>query len=173
MDTNTGLSMEQLYRDAFPVVARTIARMGGDLESAKDIFHDALIIYLEKSHVVQLNSSPVSYLNGISRILWIKKFKDQLLYTFLDGSEEGIATTADSYASEQETAKPIFEYIKHAGRKCLELLQAFYYDRRSMQEIAEQFQFGSRRSATVQKYKCLEKVRDQLKTSSRYEKVTA
>ncbi len=173
MDTRTDASIEQLYRCAFPIVARTIARLGGDLETTKDIFHDALIIYLEKSGTLQLSSSPASYLNGISRILWIKKFKEQSLHTSLNGHEEEIALDDDLYDAEKETPRPILEYLKGAGRKCLELLQAFYYEQRSMQEIAERFSFRSRRSATVQKHKCLEKVRDQLKKSARYEEVTA
>ncbi len=37
----------RLYEQAFPAVAKFVSRMGGSLEQAKDIFHDALIIYLE------------------------------------------------------------------------------------------------------------------------------
>lgn len=172
MSAFTDSFIEKLYRDAFPVVARTIARLGGDLDSAKDIFHDALIIYLEKSGTLQLSSSPTSYLTGISRILWIKKFKKQAVYTSLDKYNEETGATEEPYGSEKEATRPIHEYLKNAGRKCMQLLQAFYYEKRSMEEIAEIFDFGSRRSATVQKYKCLEKVRDHLK-SVRYEDVTA
>jgi predicted DNA-binding protein YlxM (UPF0122 family) len=59
------------------------------------------------------------------------------------------------------------------GKKCLELLQAFYYEQRSMQEIAETFHYKTRHSASVQKHKCLEKVREELKTSSVYEEAIA
>jgi predicted DNA-binding protein YlxM (UPF0122 family) len=48
----------------------------------------------------------------------------------------------------------------------MELLRAFYYDKLSMRKIAGQFDFNSERSATVQKYKCLEKVRDIVKEKS-------
>ena len=43
------------------------------------------------------------------------------------------------------------------------MLQAVYYFKYSMQELAEEFGFRSVRSATVQKYKCLEKVRNEVK----------
>jgi len=46
------------------------------------------------------------------------------------------------------------------------LLRAFYYDKLSMSKIANRFGFSSERSATVQKYKCLEKVRDLVKEKS-------
>jgi hypothetical protein len=48
----------------------------------------------------------------------------------------------------------------------MELLQAFYYDKLPMNTIAGLFGFGGERSATVQKYKCLEKVRDIVKDKS-------
>lgn len=41
--------LEQLYRDTFPVAAAVLQRMGATLEDARDTFHDAVLIYLEKS----------------------------------------------------------------------------------------------------------------------------
>jgi len=51
----------------------------------------------------------------------------------------------------------------------MDLLQAFYYFKTPMREIAEEFGYRSERSATVQKYKCLEKVRDTVKNSTHAE----
>src|ERR1700754_3215173 len=64
----------QLYRDSFPDVARMIRRKGGTLEEAKDAFHDALLIYMEKEKAgqLQLRSSPKAYLMGIARICWLR-----------------------------------------------------------------------------------------------------
>jgi len=60
-----------LYRDSFPDFARMVRRMGGTLEQAKDGFHDALVIYLEKEKArkLQLHSSPKAYLLGNSKDL--------------------------------------------------------------------------------------------------------
>ena len=60
----------QLYRDSFPEVARMIRRKGGTQEEAKDAFHDALLIYMEKAKAgrLQLHSSPKAYLLGTARI---------------------------------------------------------------------------------------------------------
>src|SRR5579872_3697227 len=63
-----------LYRDSFPDFARMVRRMGGTLEQAKDSFHDALLIYLEKQNAgeVQLRSSPKAYLLGTAKICWLR-----------------------------------------------------------------------------------------------------
>jgi DNA-directed RNA polymerase specialized sigma24 family protein len=39
----------RIYENCFPLVARFVNRMQGSYEDAKDIFHDALVIYIEKA----------------------------------------------------------------------------------------------------------------------------
>lgn len=175
MHTTTDASLERLYRESFPAVARVIARLGGDLETAKDIFHDALIIYLEKqqSHTLNIHTTPKSYLTGIAKILWIKKFNREIRHTSFDELSEEFEIPKDLYEVEKTTPRSLLSYLESAGRKCLELLQAFYYEQQSLQEITEKFHYKTRHSATVQKHKCLEKVRNQLKNSAVYEEAIA
>jgi len=45
----------------------------------------------------------------------------------------------------------------------MDLLRSFYYDELPLNDIAETYGFSGIRSATVQKYKCLEKVRETVK----------
>ncbi len=39
----------ETYERAFPVVARFVSKMNGSFQDAKDIFHDAMIIFFEKT----------------------------------------------------------------------------------------------------------------------------
>ncbi len=48
----------------------------------------------------------------------------------------------------------------------MELLKSFYYDQLPLADAATLFGFSGVRSATVQKYKCLEKVRESIKEKS-------
>jgi hypothetical protein len=57
----------------------------------------------------------------------------------------------------------VMHYLQTTGKKCMELLSAFYYDKLPMKQIAEVFGYAGERSVTVQKYKCLEKVRATVK----------
>ena len=68
----------------------------------------------------------------------------------------------------EEREQSVLASLERTGKKCLRLLKAFYYDHLSMDDIAARFGFNGRRSATVQKYKCLEKVRENLKTREAY-----
>ncbi|QJB34427.1 sigma-70 family RNA polymerase sigma factor [Chitinophaga oryzae] len=160
---------ESVYRDTLPKVARMVHRMGGDLDTAKDIFHDAVIIYLEKK---QQNTSSIAsdqaYIMGIARILCLRRLKDDHQYVALPSSEDDYGIPADFY-DPPPVAQPVINFLKSAGRKCLQLLQAFYYDKLPMAEIAQTLQYKTQHVATVQKYKCLEKIREQVKQTQHEE----
>lgn len=164
---------ESLYKMTFPLVAKAIWKLGGDLPAARDVFHDALIIYLEKKLAgnLEIRISPQAYITGIARILWVRKFSREPRSIPLEIYEEALEVPEDLYPTAQET--DVLEYVKNTGQRCLELLQAFYYRKCSMQDIAAAFHFKTRRSATVQKYKCLEKVREQIKKTTVYEEFIA
>jgi DNA-directed RNA polymerase specialized sigma24 family protein len=155
-----------LYRDSFPDFARMIRRMGGSLEEAKDAFHDALLIYMERDKAGKLNlhSSPKAYLLGTARICWLHRQGNEPVSELPEGFEA--AEPEDT--NEEEREKSLLESLVKSGKKCMELLKAFYYDHCSMQDVAERFGFNGRRSATVQKYKCLEKVREEIKKTQAY-----
>ena len=152
----------ELYQQAFPAAARYISKMGGSFEEAKDIFQDALVIYYEKAVAgpAETVSNEKAYLLGITKYLWIKKFKNNSRQVSLNELD-----LADSFEDEQEATVSVklLDFLESAGKKCMDLLRSFYYDKLNMTEIAGQFGFTGTRSATVQKYKCLEKVRDQIK----------
>lgn len=147
-----------LYQSAFPGVASFIRKRGGSLDEAKDIFQDALLIYYEKTQTPEFStkSSEDAYLAGICKHLWYRKHRDQKTEVSLEGHAEL------SPEQEPEVSKRLLRFVERSGKKCLELLKAFYYDQLNMKELSERFGFSGERSATVQKYKCLEKVRNQI-----------
>lgn len=154
----------QLYLEAFPAAASFVRKMGGSLEDAKDVFHDALVIYYEKK--MAGNFSPEqendsAYLVGIAKHLWYRKFKQDSRNTFFNDALEAIEEETDPSVSPS-----LISYLEASGKKCLELLRAFYYDKLSMKEVAGRFDFSGERSATAQKFKCLEKVRNAMRERS-------
>lgn len=164
-------AFEQLYEEAFPPVARFVSRMGGTYPDAKDIFQDALIVLYEKvvGEDITIQVSAKAYVLGIAKHLWSRKFRQDQRNISLDDMEKDIAIPDDFYKA-PDTGHQLMRYLEMAGKKCMEMLQGFYYLKMSMQEIAHTFGYGSTRSATVQKFKCLEKVREKVKASA-YEEV--
>ena len=158
--------LTDIYRDSFPAATQLIKRLGGTTEEAKDVFHDALLIYLERKATgrLQIQTSVKAYILGITKILWLHSREKY----FLPLPEE-VENFVQEEQRESEEEKNIMYYLILAGQKCLQLLKAFYYEQYSLKEIAGQFGFGGVRSATVQKYKCLQKIRTEVKKLNVYE----
>lgn len=156
----------KLYQQSFPAVARFVANHGGRLTDAKDVFHDALIIYYEKSRQAdfQAPKDETAYLLGITRNLWCRASQEQSRYVSMTE-----CTNSGQLVDQREPqvfADKIMQLLERSGRRCMEMLKAFYYDKLNVGELAAQFGYKGERSATVQKYKCLEKVRENVKEKS-------
>jgi DNA-directed RNA polymerase specialized sigma24 family protein len=147
-----------LYLDAYPGVARYIARQGGSMDEAKDIFQDAVVIYYERltGSGLQLKQTKEAYIFGIARHLWSRHVSKK---------QKGLPAAGVLYTDDNSKRQTlnILQLVEHTGKKCLDLLKTFYYDKQNMKEVAETFGFSGERSATVQKYKCLEKIREVVK----------
>ncbi|WP_413666595.1 RNA polymerase sigma factor [Mucilaginibacter sp. Mucisp86] len=155
-----------LYKSTFPVVAKYVSKMGGSFDDAKDVFQDALVIFYEKAvaNELLLVSSEKAYLLGIAKHIWFKKFRDNLFNQNFDCFAEGFDVAEQ--INEQPSANKLMRYLETTGKKCMELLSAFYFHKLPMKDVASLFGYAGERSATVQKYKCIEKVRETVKEQS-------
>jgi DNA-directed RNA polymerase specialized sigma24 family protein len=155
-----------LYEEVFPVVADLVSKQGGSLQDAKDIFQDALVIFYEKSvnGELRVTLSNEAYLVGIVKHLWIRKFKSGLRLISLDHFEREIILPEDAITTSFNNR--LLRLLEVSGKKCLELLKSIYYDNQSMDEVSRTFGFSGAHSASAQKYKCLEKMKDTVKQKS-------
>ena len=159
----------ELYKMTFPKVAKFVANRGGSFLDAKDIFHDALVVLYEKAVEGEGNfpDTPERYLIGIAKHLWLRKFRDDNKKIGLDDFEKQITIPEDYYETDNNRLTSILELT---GRKCLALLRAFYYEGLSLEQVKKAFGFSTLHSASAQKFKCVEKLRDTVQQKSlRYE----
>jgi DNA-directed RNA polymerase specialized sigma24 family protein len=154
---------ERLYDKVFLKVATFISKRGGTIDDAKDLYHDALMIYYERSVQLEfeLHSTEEAYIMGITKNLWSQKLKEDLKTHSLD----------DEYVLKEEKAdfidhQHLYKVIITAGKKCLDMLSMFYVKQSALREVASAFGFKSEHSAAVQKYKCLEKIRETIRQNS-------
>lgn len=146
----------QLYKTAFPSVARMIRKYGGNLEQAREIFQEALLAFYEQTqfnHTV-IHTHSTAYLTGIARNLWYKQLQENAREQKINPHDEQPLHEPQSVRSGK-----LLALLERSGKRCMELLKAFYYDRKDLEDIAKDHGFSGVRSATVQKHKCLEKVR--------------
>lgn len=150
-----------LYRQGFPPVRRYIGRRGGSAQDAQDVFQDALILLYEQATggTLVLTASVSTYLLSISRNLWHHELRRRARLAHAALSEEVAAGLAEAAEAPAESAFAVLDYVEQLSEKCKNILLNFYYFQQPLTQIAEREGYRSVRSATVQKFKCLERLR--------------
>lgn len=162
-------TLTRLYRQAFPAVRRHVSRHGGSAEDAEDVFQDALVVFYEQAvaGTLTLTAAPAAYLAGIGRNLWHHEQRRRARlphHPLPDGPEPWAAEDA---AGPEEPAFAVLDYVEQLGAKCKSMLLSFYYFQQPLTQIAEANGYRSVRSATVQKFKCLERLRHAVRRAFR------
>lgn len=156
----------EIYEQVFPSVAKFISSTGGSFEDAKDIFHDALVIFIEnktKNTEYKIKSNR-AYILGISKHLWIRKCQKESQSISLNNMENEVEIPDDYFPTTNN--KKILDFLKITGKRCLDLLRVFYFQQLPVKEIVKDLGYAHEHSVSVQKYKCLEKVRKTVKEKS-------
>lgn len=159
---------EKLY-GYFPAVKKFIIKNSGSKSDAEDIYQEALIILIRKveSPDFELRSSLNTYLYSICRFLWSEQLRKNKRVLNLElkndsaiVSEEEL-NTLHKKESEIKLAEQAFQLL---GEKCKSLLMLFYYKKMALKDIASRLKFSSEKIAKNQKYRCLEKAKENLQT---------
>ena len=170
--TNREQVLTQLYRRTFPLVKQHVRHYGGSGQDAQDVFQDALIILFEQAvgGTLVLTASASTYLVGIARNLWHheQRRRARLPHEALPEDLEPLATEE---AAAEEPAFAVLDYVARLGEKCRNVLLSFYYFQQPLTQIAKTHGYRSVRSATVQKFKCLERLRNSVRAALQTETI--
>ncbi|WP_020598832.1 RNA polymerase sigma factor [Spirosoma panaciterrae] len=158
--TDRERTLERIYAKTYPMVRHYVKENRGTDEDAKDIFQEALIAYYEKAIDGQLTltSSVSTYLMGICKNLWRQELSKRACKTGLSHApvdEIGEEIMVD----DEQSPATLMTFVEQLGETCKSILVSFYYFGQRLEQIAEQHGYRSVRSATVQKFKCLERLR--------------
>ncbi len=153
-------AIEKIYRDNYPMVQNLILHNRGTLDDAADIFQEAMIVLFGKANNphFELNCQLKTYLYSVCKRLWLKKLQQQQrLVIQTDDLEQVISVEED--LEQHEKRQLSFDIMENAmskmGEPCKSLLEAYYIEKKQMQEIADRFQYTNANNAKTQKYKCL------------------
>jgi RNA polymerase sigma factor (sigma-70 family) len=156
---NDRKAVETIYRDNYNMVQSLIINNNGSPDDAKDIFQEAMMVLYEKarSGTFELNCLIKTYVYSVSRRLWLKKLQQASRYADIGNTETMVPVEDDIEDHEKKDQE--FEMMEKAisslGEPCKSLLEAFYLQKKNMQEIAGSFGYTNAENAKTQKYKCL------------------
>ena len=157
----------RLYR-YFPPVQKRIVSLGGTKNDALDIYQDALVILCRKVQEGNfvLTASINTYLYSVCRFLWNDELRRRNRSSEVRWNENFDAVDEAQWnllSAEDREQKLATKVLNEIGKKCLQLLQLFYSEEKSMKAIARKMEFTSENAAKNQKYKCLERAKLKLK----------
>ena len=156
---NDKKAVETIYKDNYNLVQALVVNNSGTSEDAKDVFQEAMVVLYEKvqSGTFELNCQIKTFVYSVSKRLWLKRLMQQNRFSISDGHAESVSV--DEEMEEHEKRDTEFIMMERAmnglGEPCKSLLEAFYLQKKSMQEIAVSFGYTNPENAKNQKYKCL------------------
>jgi RNA polymerase sigma factor (sigma-70 family) len=156
---NDKKAIETIYKENYNLVQALVINNSGTAEDAKDIFQEAMIVLYEKvqSGTFELNCQIKTFVYSVSRRLWLKRLMQQNRFQLSDGHEESVSVDEDMEEHEKRNTEFVMmeKAMNGLGEPCKSLLEAFYLQKKSMQEIAVSFGYTNSENAKNQKYKCL------------------
>ena len=152
-------AIETIYKENFGLVQALVLNNNGSADDAKDIFQEAMIVLYQKaqSGSFELNCQLKTFVYSVCRRLWLKRLMYQNRYSLYENHEQFVVVDEEVEDHEQKAAE--FSLMEKAmnniGEPCKSLLEAFYMQKKGMQEIAADFGYTNADNAKTQKYKCL------------------
>ena len=153
-------AIETIYQENYNMVQTLIINNNGTIHEAKDVFQEAMIVLFEKARSgnFELSCQIKTYVYSVCRRLWLKRLKQ------LNRISINIETTAElvqvevdieEHDKKDEEFAVLEKAVSNLGEPCKSLIEAFYIQKRNMQDIASEFGYTNADNAKNQKYKCL------------------
>ena len=161
---NSETVLKRLYITYFPMVLQLVINNNGTHDDAKDIYQEAIIVLYNrvKTGEFELSSKLKTFIYSVCRRLWLKRLSQMTRYGG-DIHDFQDYLPADEDAEQHNEQDLNFNRMKSSlqllGEPCKTIIEDFYINDRSMQEICEKFGYTNADNAKTQKYKCLQRLK--------------
>lgn len=172
---NNSVALKKLYTSNYHKIEALVLKNNGSQEHAKDVYQEAFIVVWKNvkndRFVPESDTALQGYLYQIARNKWMdvlrsSKFKKT---NFINNELFVVEKNIDHCDEEdndlfKQKLRQTMEAFKTLGNPCKELLTTFYFEKKSMREIAEQLQIEEN-TVRNKKYRCMEKLREMVLAS--------
>ncbi|MEE4255672.1 MAG: sigma-70 family RNA polymerase sigma factor [Bacteroidales bacterium] len=166
----------EMYTAYFPSVRHYIYRNNGSAEDARDIFHDAFVVLLEKirENSLDLNCSLKTYLYAVCKNLWLKKISSyKTVHTQYSDLEDTLAGANPINQEFYDINRAYLLYQKQFAKMsptCRKLIQ-YFLEGYSYQEITRLMNYENEGYARKRKYRCIKILIKRIKTDPDYKTI--
>lgn len=162
--------LKNLYVSNYPKIEVLVLKNNGSKDQAKDIYQEAFLAVWQNikqgKFIPQSESSVNGYIYVIAKNKWMdvlrshgyKKtiYTSQLAY-FEPSTEEN--NDIDDDILNDKRLEDVMLAFKNIGEACKSLLRKFYFEKKSMNIIAEELGLDSA-STRNKKYRCMQKLKE-------------
>lgn len=159
-------AFQVLYKSAFPPVKTFVLNNKGKEADAEDVFQDGMIAFwdnIRKDKFQMLEGVKISsYLIKICKYRWLERLKSSdfkysvTLLSTIENEYPDSNVLSDLISSEEISQLEV--RLGRLSEKCRTILKLYYYEKRSMSEIAEVL-IMQPLSVKNEKYRCMEKLK--------------
>lgn len=161
---NSEEALNRLYTGYFPMILQFILNNNGDEDDAKDVYQEGIIVLYNKikSGNFELSSKLKTYIYSVCRRIWLKKLSQQSKKSSDLTDFDDLISVEEDMAQHEEKDRQFDKMqsaLLHLGEPCKTIIQDFYINNLSMQDICEKFGYTNTDNAKTQKYKCLQRLK--------------
>ena len=167
--SNDNLVLKKLYQENYRKVEVFILKNNGSMPQAKDTYQEAFIAMyqnIKADKFVPANESAIQgYLYQIAKNKWTDFLRSsrykrtaQMTNEIQINDPETAEVEYEINSESNSVQNSVMQAFERMGAECKKLLEVFYFQKKSMREIAAMLEIGEA-SARNKKYRCLQKLR--------------
>lgn len=166
--------IDQIYKECYPSIRHMVINNSGNIHDSEDIFHDALILLIDKArkNTLELTCSVKTYIYSVCFNMWQRqlriKSKNIHLAEFKDFTDKSDVDQKVQFEQLYEIFLYNFNHLSPEYQKILNI----YLSRYSMKKITREMGYANEKYAKVKKYLCKEYLKKSIHSDPRFLKLT-
>ena len=162
------IDVNNIYKENRKVIFNLVLKNSGSKADAADVLQEGVIALWQNSKKENfvLTASVNTYLYSICKNIWLQKLKKRGIHVSLNPNSSSAALSEQSITVIMEKEKSfnlLEESILRLGNTCQQLLKLFYYEKKSMDDVAQIIGLNNAKTAKSKKYKCLQQLKNKMK----------
>ena len=165
--SNNTVALKEFYITNYPKVETLVLKNSGSIAHAKDVYQDAFITvwqHVKNDRFVPKNNTAIQgYLYRIAKNKWMDVLRSKAFKNSKPLNTETLRVIKNDEVENTDfdntKLKATMTAFKNLGEPCKSLLRQFYFDKKSMKEIAAELKLDAA-STRNKKYRCVQKLRE-------------
>lgn len=162
---NERKALDTIYQQSFGQIKQFIVHNNGSEQDAEDIFQEGLLAVWRNiksgKYENQKNVKLSTYVFQVCKYRWFEHLKSaKVKYSTRLNPEYDIVEENNlaQLQEEEERASYLRSLFEQLGEKCQQILNLYYYKKKSLAEIAQEMDYTPQ-SAKNEKYRCMQRLK--------------